>query len=132
MNGNRLGTELITPTRIYVRSILAMLAEGVEIHSMAHITGGGLPENLPRCLNEGQSIEIDVNSWQVPPIFQWLAETGKVKEEAMLNTFNMGIGFALIVPPENASSIINWFQSQEIAAYQIGRVIPGDRSLIVS
>ncbi len=132
LNGNRLGTELITPTRIYVRSILAMLAEGVEIHSMAHITGGGLPENLPRCLNEGQSIEIDVNSWQVPPIFQWLAETGKVKEEAMLNTFNMGIGFALIVPPENASSIINWFDSQAIAAYQIGRVIPGDRSLIVS
>ncbi len=132
LNGNSLGTELITPTRIYVRSILAMLAEEVEIHSMAHITGGGLPENLPRCLNEGQSIEINLNSWQVPPIFQWLAETGKVKQEAMLNTFNMGIGFALIVPPENASSIINWFDSQAIAAYQIGRVIPGDRSLIVS
>ncbi len=132
LNGNSLGTELIAPTRIYVRPILEMLAEGTEIHGMAHITGGGLPENLPRCLNEGQSIEINLNSWQVPPIFQWLAEIGKVKEEAMLNTFNMGIGFALIIPPENALSIINWFQSQEIAAYQIGRVIQGDRSLIFS
>ena len=132
LNGNSLGAELITPTRIYVRSILAMLAEGIEIHSMAHITGGGLPENLPRCLNEDQSIEIDLNSWQVPPIFQWLAETGKVNEEAMFNTFNMGIGFALIVPPANALSIINWLESQEIAAYQIGRVVTGDRSLIFS
>ena len=132
LNGNSLGTELIKPTRIYVRSILAMLAEGIEIHSMAHITGGGLPENLPRCLNEAQSIEININSWQVPPIFKWLAETGKVSEEAMFNTFNMGIGFTLIVSPENASSIINCLESQEIAAYQIGRVISGDRKLIFS
>ncbi|MGF1541365.1 MAG: phosphoribosylformylglycinamidine cyclo-ligase [Pleurocapsa sp.] len=130
--GHSLGTELITPTRIYVTSILQLLAEGAEIHSMAHITGGGLPENLPRCLNEGQSIEITLDSWQVPPIFQWLAETGNVSTEAMLNTFNLGIGFAIIVTPEDATSIINWFGSQNIAAYQIGRVITGDRNMILT
>ncbi len=130
--GNSLGTELITPTRIYVPSILQILAEDMEIHGMAHITGGGLPENLPRCLNPGQSIEIKLDSWQVPPIFQWLAEAGNVQPEAMLNTFNMGIGFAVIVTPEDATAIINWFQSQDIAAYQIGRVITGDRCLILT
>jgi phosphoribosylformylglycinamidine cyclo-ligase len=129
--GHSLGTELITPTRIYVPSILQILAEGAVIHSMAHITGGGLPENLPRCLNEGQSIEIALNSWQIPPIFQWLAEAGSVPQEAMLNTFNLGIGFALIVAPEDATSIIDWFKSQDIAADRIGRVIRGDRSLLV-
>jgi phosphoribosylformylglycinamidine cyclo-ligase len=129
--GRSLGTELITPTRIYVSSILQILAQGSAIHGMAHITGGGLPENLPRCLNEGQSIEITLNSWQVPPIFQWLAEAGSVSQEAMLNTFNLGIGFALIVTPEDAASIINWFESQDIAASQIGRVITGDRNLLV-
>lgn len=130
LNGNSIGTELITPTRIYVRPILEMLAQGLDIHGMAHITGGGLPENLPRCLSTDRSIEITANSWQVPPIFQWLAETGKVKQQAMLDTFNMGIGFVLIVSPENALSTINWLQNRNIAAYQIGRIISGDRNII--
>jgi phosphoribosylformylglycinamidine cyclo-ligase len=130
--GHSLGTELIRPTRIYVPSILQLLAEDTEIHGMAHITGGGLPENLPRCLNQAQAIEVDLNSWQVPPIFQWLAEAGNVPTEAMLNTFNLGIGFAVIVTPEDAASVINWFESRDIAAYQIGRVITGDRNLMVT
>lgn len=126
LEGNSLGAELITPTQIYVKPILEFLATGSEVHSMAHITGGGLPENLPRCLNQDQSIEIKLDSWRIPPIFNWLAEVGKVQQKAMLNTFNMGIGFVVIVPPSLAKFSLEWFQSQNIAASQIGQVIPGE------
>ena len=129
LNGNSLGEELITPTQIYVKTILDFLATGAEVHSMAHITGGGLPENLPRCLNQGQSIEIELGSWSIPPIFNWLESAGKVDQEAMFNTFNMGIGFVVIVPPDQAESALDWFKSQNITASPIGQVISGDGTL---
>ena len=129
LGGNSLGAELITPTQIYVKPILEFLATGIEVHSMAHITGGGLPENLPRCLNQGQSIEINLDSWTIPPIFSWLAEAGKVEQEAMFNTFNMGIGFVIIVPLTQAEYALGWFQGKNIASYQIGKVIAGDGKL---
>ncbi len=129
LNGNSLGAELITPTQIYVKTILEFLATGAEVHSMAHITGGGLPENLPRCLNQGQSIEIELGSWSIPPIFNWLGSAGKVDQEAMFNTFNMGIGFVVIVPPDQAESALDWFKSQNITASPIGQVISGDGTL---
>ena len=129
LDGKSLGAELITPTQIYVKPILEFLATDVEVHSMAHITGGGLPENLPRCINSGQSIEVQLGSWKVSPIFNWLAEAGDIESEAMLNTFNMGIGFVTIVPSQQAEAALNWFKLQNIAASQIGRVISGDGSL---
>ena len=129
LGGNSLGAELIMPTQIYVQPILKFLATGAEIHSMAHITGGGLPENLPRCLSKGQSIEITRGSWKIPPIFNWLAEAGQIQSEAMFNTFNMGIGFAIIVPGDRAESCLNWFEAQNITASQIGRVVSGDGTL---
>jgi len=132
LGGKSLGEELITPTRIYVKPILEMLSTEIEVHGMAHITGGGLPENLPRCLSKGQSIQVDLNSWSISPIFRWLAQAGNVAESAMLNTFNMGIGLVVIVPPEQAVSTINWFKSKEIAAYQIGEVIEGDGSFVAT
>ena len=125
-----LGTQLLTPTRIYVRSVLDALKQGIEIHGMAHITGGGLPENLPRCLAANQSIQVKLNSWEIPAIFRWLAETGKVSQEAMFDTFNMGIGFVVLVSPEQANLTKEWFESQEVAAYEIGRVIEGNGSLV--
>ena len=128
LDGN-LGAELITPTQIYVKPILEFLATDIEIHSMAHITGGGLPENLPRCLNSTQSIEVQRGSWKIPAIFNWLAEAGNVSSEAMFNTFNMGIGFVVIVPPNQAEAALNWFESQNITASQIGRVTSGDGTL---
>jgi phosphoribosylformylglycinamidine cyclo-ligase len=129
--GNQsLGEAIVKPTRIYVKPILKLLRSSLEIHGMAHITGGGLPENLPRCLGEGQSIIINRNSWEVPPIFSWLAETGQVNEQAMLETFNMGIGFVVIVPATQGEETIKWFESQDIAAYQIGKVIEGNRQLL--
>jgi phosphoribosylformylglycinamidine cyclo-ligase len=127
-----LGEVLLTPTRIYVRPVLAALKSGIEIHGMAHITGGGLPENLPRCLNQNQSIAINLKSWEVPSIFRWLAEAGKVKDEAMLETFNLGIGFVVIVPPEQAQLTLEWFIARGINSYQIGQVIEGNGKLIVN
>jgi phosphoribosylformylglycinamidine cyclo-ligase len=128
--GQSLGEAFLTPTRIYVNSVLAARRSGIDIHGMAHITGGGLPENLPRCLGEGQSIKIDRSSWVIPPIFQWLAEAGDVSAAAMFNTFNMGIGFVLIVPPEQADQTIRWFEDQNINAYAIGSVCAGNGELL--
>ncbi len=113
---------LLTPTKIYVKPILAAAKSGLEIHGMAHITGGGLPENLPRCLPEGMSININRSSWEVPPIFRWISEVGNVNEEVMFNTFNMGIGFVVLVSPTQVEMAIDWFVSQGIKAYCLGKV----------
>jgi phosphoribosylformylglycinamidine cyclo-ligase len=123
--GKSLGEVLLTPTQIYVKPVLEARRTGIDIHGMAHITGGGIPENLPRCLGVGQSVQIDPNSWAMPPIFQWIAEAGQVSVESMFNTFNMGIGFVLLVPPEQAEQTCSWFESQNIPAYTIGQVIEG-------
>lgn len=120
-----LGEVLLKPTQIYVKPVLAARQQGIEIHGMAHITGGGIPENLPRCLNSDQSVQIEVKSWTTPPIFQWLAQAGQIEFKEMFNTFNMGIGFVLIVPPAQAEQTQNWFKSQSITAYRIGEVIEG-------
>ncbi|MBD1922777.1 phosphoribosylformylglycinamidine cyclo-ligase [Microcoleus sp. FACHB-831] len=128
--GKSLGEVLLTPTRLYVKPVLAARKAGITIHSMAHITGGGLPENLPRCLPPGKSIQINSQAWDIPPIFQWLAEQGSVSRDSMFNTFNMGIGFVLLVPPEQAEETITYFESQAIAAYAIGEVIPGEGDLV--
>ena len=117
-----LGEALLTPTKIYVKPILAAQKYGLGIHGMAHITGGGLPETLPRCLPEGMYINVDRNSWEIPPIFRWISEIGNVDEEAMFNTFNMGIGFVVLVSPIQAEMAINWFASQGIKAYSLGEV----------
>jgi phosphoribosylformylglycinamidine cyclo-ligase len=132
LGGNSLGAELLNPTRIYVASVLAALKQGINIRGMAHITGGGLPENLPRCLGVNQSIQVKLGSWEILPIFRWLAEIGQIDQEVMLETFNMGIGFVVLVTPEQRNITQEWFKSQEIAAYEIGRVVQGNGSLIVS
>jgi phosphoribosylformylglycinamidine cyclo-ligase len=131
LQGKSLGEELLTPTRIYVQPVLAAMNEGIEIHGMAHITGGGLPENLPRCLNKGQSIQVKADSWQILPIFDWLAVNGSLRPQVMYDTFNMGIGFVLIVPPSQGEKALNWFNSQDVSAYQIGVVIEGKGELVL-
>ncbi|MGB3509977.1 MAG: phosphoribosylformylglycinamidine cyclo-ligase [Microcoleaceae cyanobacterium] len=122
MGEKNLGEVLLTPTKIYVKPILEAQKEGLDFHGLAHITGGGIPENLPRCLPQGMSINVDRSSWEVPSIFQWIATVGNVEEEAMFNTFNMGIGFVVLVSPSQAEMAINWFGSQKIRAYKIGEV----------
>ncbi|MBW4612556.1 MAG: phosphoribosylformylglycinamidine cyclo-ligase [Desmonostoc vinosum HA7617-LM4] len=130
LGGETLQEAFLKPTRIYVKPVLAALQAGLEIHGMAHITGGGLPENLPRCLGKGQAIKINPNSWTIPPVFQWLTQAGAVSPQAMYNTFNMGIGFVVLVPPQQVNQTISHFQSQNIPADTIGEVIAGDGTLV--
>ncbi len=125
LDGKSLGETLLTPTQIYVKPLLAALKQGLPIHGMAHITGGGLPENLPRCLAPGQAIKIDPHAWTVLPIFEWLAAEGKVEPTAMFNTFNMGIGFAVLVPSDRVTETLMYFADQQITAAAIGEVIAG-------
>ncbi len=128
--GQSLGEVFLTPTQIYVKAVLAARTSGLDLHGMAHITGGGLQENLPRCLRADRAIALDPSAWPMPPVFEWLAEVGSVKPADMFNTFNMGIGFVALVPAAQAEQTIAWFGSQQIKAYAIGKVIPGEQNLI--
>lgn len=130
LGGRSLSDVFLTPTQIYVKPILQALRSGIPIHAMAHITGGGLPENLPRCLGKQQSIQLDLSDWHIPPVFQWLAKAGSVKLSEMFNTFNMGIGFVLIVPASQAAVTTNWLMDQEIKAQVIGTVVAGQGEVI--
>jgi phosphoribosylformylglycinamidine cyclo-ligase len=130
LGGQTLGETFLTPTRIYVKPVLAARQAGLEIHGMAHITGGGLPENLPRCLGKGQAIKIDAYSWSIPSVFQWLAQVGSVSPQAMHHTFNMGIGFVLLLPPHQVEQAITYFELQNMRAFTIGEVITGSGELI--
>ncbi len=129
LGGQSLGEALLTPTQIYVQPILQALRSGLPIHAMAHITGGGLPENLPRCLGPEQSLALTPDSWPIPPIFPWLAQAGAVPPAALYDTFNMGVGFVVLVPPGVVESAIATFADQGIAAYAIGEVIPGQGTI---
>ena len=91
--------ELLTPTRIYA-PIIKDLMEEIPILGMAHITGGGIPENLPRCLPKGLKVDVDYNAWPLPEVFQKIMLAGEIPEEEMIKTFNMGIGFCIVVPPD--------------------------------
>lgn len=116
----------LIPTRIYVPEVLDLLAAGIEIHGMAHITGGGLPENLPRALGSQQSVQVDPGAWAVPAIFDWLQPQGSVARADMFATFNMGIGFVLVVPPDQVSAI----QSRIPDAVNMGEVITGSGQVL--
>ena len=99
-----LGAALLSPTRLYVTQCLAAIASG-GVHALAHITGGGLIENLPRVLPEGLGAEIDLNAWELPAVFGWLAKTGGMSEAEMLKTFNCGIGMILVVDADMADEV---------------------------
>ncbi len=130
LEGKSLGEVLLTPTQIYVKPILAALKAGLPIRGMAHITGGGLPENLPRCLGKNQAVEIDPYAIDVLPIFHWLSVEGRVKPIDMFNTFNMGVGFVVIVPPDHVDRTLQFFATQHLKAYEIGQVIAGSGELV--
>lgn len=130
LGGKSLGEIFLTPTRIYVKPILEALRSHLDIHGMAHVTGGGLPENLPRCLNADLSITVDRAAWTIPPVFQWLAQQGEVSQNAMFETFNMGLGYVVMVPPQQAEDAVKWFSDRGLEAYAIGEVITGNGTLI--
>ncbi|MCW8890510.1 MAG: phosphoribosylformylglycinamidine cyclo-ligase [Sedimenticola sp.] len=116
-----LGEALLMPTRIYVKSLLA-LHQQIDIHAMAHITGGGLLENIPRVLPDGTRAVIDGQSWELPPVFKWLQEQGKVIESEMLRTFNCGVGMVVCVAPEDADKAIAELQDQGEQVWRLGQI----------
>jgi len=117
-----LGEELLAPTRIYVKPVLYLLAK-YKILGIAHITGGGMVENIPRILPEGVSVQIDQKSWPKSPIFSLIQKEGKISDEEIYRTFNMGIGMALIVRPDKADKIIDELKQLNFSSYLIGRVV---------
>ena len=117
-----LAQALMEPTRIYVKSVLPLMKAGL-IKGAAHITGGGLIENPPRCIAEGLSAEFDWNAWPTPPVFQWLAETGGISDHEMRRTFNCGVGFILIVAPENAEEVLAGLLEAGEAAFVCGQLV---------
>jgi phosphoribosylformylglycinamidine cyclo-ligase len=126
MLGERtLGEHLLAPTRIYVRPVLALLGE-VEVRAMAHITGGGLPENLPRVLPRGTAAELRSSSWTRPVIFDWLQEQGNIQQQEMYRTFNCGLGMVICVPSAQASRAIEFLQQHGEEAWLVGQVIEGE------
>ncbi|WP_379970895.1 phosphoribosylformylglycinamidine cyclo-ligase [Ectobacillus sp. sgz5001026] len=120
-----LGEELLRPTKIYVKSVLEVLKK-VEVKGIAHITGGGFIENIPRMLPEGIGAEIDYGSWPILPIFDLLQETGKLNRMDMFNIFNMGIGMVLAVKEADLAVAMDVLASQGEKAYVIGRAINGE------
>ncbi|MFZ3172866.1 MAG: phosphoribosylformylglycinamidine cyclo-ligase [Carboxydocellales bacterium] len=123
--GRAVGEELLEPTRIYVKTILQLL-EKYELKGLAHITGGGLTENIPRILPSGVKVVIKRNSWEIKPVFRVIREIGNIAEGEMLRTFNMGIGMVLVVPAEQAAQLLTELASQGEKAWLIGEVQPGN------
>ena len=119
--GKTLRQAVIAPTRLYVKPILAAL-EKFEIKGMAHITGGGLTENIPRVLPENCVAQIDAQSWPLPKLFQWLQQAGNVEQQEMYRTFNCGIGMAVIVPAEQAEAAQAFLAGQGETVYRLGTI----------
>lgn len=120
-----IGEALLVPTKIYAKPVLAMLKE-CEVHGMAHVTGGGFYENLPRMMPEGLATEIDLGTWPVLPVFEFLKDKGNLQERDLYNVFNMGIGYVLSVPASEAARIIEIAEQHGEKAYEIGRVVKGE------
>lgn len=120
--GRTVGEELLVPTRIYVRTVRPLLASGA-VHGMAHITGGGLTDNLPRIMPRGLQAAVERGSWPEPPVFALIQEAGGVAAEEMYRTFNMGIGFVLVVAAEAADELVTALEAAGEAVYKVGEVV---------
>lgn len=120
-----IGEALLVPTKIYAKPVLDILKR-VNVHGMAHVTGGGFYENLPRMMPEGLATEIDLGSWPILPIFEFLKDKGALADKDLYNVFNMGIGYVLSVPAEEAQKVIAIAEEHGEKAYQIGRVVKGE------
>lgn len=127
--GKTLGEELLTPTKIYVKEVLALL-EVFAVKAMAHITGGGFTENIPRVLPEGTQAVIDYGTWPILPIFTLVQEAGSIAPADMFKTFNMGIGMVLVVKQEDAVGVIQKLTELGEKPYLIGQIAAGERKVV--
>lgn len=126
IDGDAAHTRLLAPTRIYVKAVLALI-DAVTVKGLAHITGGGITENVPRILQGDLDAEIDTSTWQQGPVFDWLAEHGKIETAEMRRTFNCGVGMVAVVHETNVDAALRVLIDQGEAAWKIGRIVPGRR-----
>lgn len=134
LDGMTIGDALLVPTKIYVRSIVSLLADytkDLPVHAMAHITGGGLVGNIPRVLPDNCDAVLDKSSWPVNDIFKYLQKAGPVEEQEMFRVFNMGIGYVLIVDPDNADEIAAKLTSSGENVYRIGTITKGTGKVVM-
>ena len=122
--GKSLAEALLEPTRIYVKPVLAAIRGTHGIKALAHITGGGFPDNIPRVLPEGWAAELDLAAIDVPPVFPWLSEAGGVEPEEMMRTFNCGVGMLLVVAEGQAAQVAAILQQEGETVTPIGRIVP--------
>lgn len=128
--GRSLGEVLLTPTRIYVKQVLEVI-RNCDVHGVAHITGGGFDENIPRILRDGQGVEVVEGSWEILPVFRLLEKYGKIDHREMFNIFNMGIGMVLALPEGDAAKAIDILAAHGDRATVIGRVVEGNNVKIL-
>jgi len=128
--GATIGEALLTPTKIYVKPLLALIKE-VEVKGISHITGGGFYENIPRSIPKGLSAKIDEKSLKVPPIFALIQRTGNIPKRDMFNTFNMGVGMCVTVPKEEADRALSIIRANGEDAYIIGEITSGDEGVVI-
>jgi phosphoribosylformylglycinamidine cyclo-ligase len=128
--GSTLGKVLLEPTRIYVKSLLSLI-EQIPIHALAHITGGGITENLPRVLPEGIFAQINLTAWKFPAIFQWLQQQGNVSQAEMLTTFNCGVGMVAIIPAEHEAAALRFLEKSGESAFTIGELVESEGKPLV-
>ena len=129
--GCTVGEALLEPTKIYVKPILKLI-EQVKVKGISHITGGGFYENMPRMLREGVALKIDKNSYEIPAIFKLIAKRGSIPERDMYNTFNMGVGMAIIVSENEVERALEILKEAGEEAYLIGEVVEGNKEIIIN
>ena len=130
LGGKSVGETLLTPTKIYVKPVLALM-DAVEVKGISHITGGGFYENIPRSIPEGLGAKIDKDSIRILPIFKLLQKTGNISERDMFNTFNMGVGMSIVVAKEDADKALEVLKENGEDAYVIGEIIESDEKVIL-
>ncbi len=130
LGGKSIGETLLTPTRIYVKPVLALL-EQVNVKGVSHITGGGFYENIPRSIPDGLGAKIKRDAVKVLPIFDLIAKTGNISERDMFNTFNMGVGMSIVVSPQDADKALEILKAQGEDAYIIGEIIESDDKILI-
>ncbi|MFI2812727.1 MULTISPECIES: phosphoribosylformylglycinamidine cyclo-ligase [Microbulbifer] len=133
MGGVTLAEALMAPTRIYVKNLLELIAKS-QVNALSHITGGGLLENLPRVLPEGTCAHIDTNSWEMPPVFEWLRKNGNIDRREMYRTFNCGVGMVVCVPADRADEALGILRQSGEEAFIIGSIesASGDEAVELS
>ncbi len=130
LGGRSIGETLLTPTKIYVKSILALL-DAVKVRAISHITGGGFYENIPRSIPDGFGAKIEKSAVKVLPIFNLIAERGGISEHDMFNTFNMGVGMSVVVAKEDAEKALEVLKAQGEDAYVIGEIIKSEEKITI-